>query len=530
MKRLFFVIAFVGIFTGIVAQTIEFTSDRKLRYAAGIIQNFYVDQVDNDTIVDEAIRAMLKTLDPHSAYSTPEETRELNEPLEGNFSGVGIQFNMATDTLYIIQTISGGPSERVGIRPGDRIIMVNDTLIAGVKMKNRDVMKRLRGPKGTTVDVKIMRRGNPGLIDFRITRDDIPIKSIDAAYMVDDNTGYVRISRFAENTAEEFVESMRQLSDEGMKDIIIDLEDNGGGYLNAAYELAMEFLNKGDLIVYTEAPRMDSYYYKAERDGRYKKGRVVVMVNQYSASASEITAGAIQDHDRGVVVGRRTFGKGLVQRPFPFPDGSMIRLTVSRYHTPSGRCIQKPYVKGETEEYQADIIRRYNAGELMSADSIHFPDSLRYNTLRNGRIVYGGGGIMPDRFVPIDTTYYSNYYRDLVAKGVPNIYCIAYVDNHRKEILSQYPTIEQYKSGFEVNDEMLKALVDKAADEGVAFNQEQYEVSKDYIRMIIKALIARDIYDDSSYFRIANEFNPVYKEAIAIINNAEEYEKILKGN
>lgn len=528
MKKLLLALTAIGFFVSLMAQSFQMTPDRKLRYAEGIIENYYVDTVNADKIVEEAIVAMLKTLDPHSTYSTPEETKELTEPLQGNFSGIGIQFNMLEDTLYVIQTTAGGPSERVGLRAGDRIISANDTIIAGVKMKNNDVIKRLRGPKGSTVDVKVKRRGETDLIDFRITRDEIPIYSVDATYMADDNTGYIRISRFAQDTHEEVAKAMGKLKKQGMKDLIIDVEDNGGGYMNSAVELSNMFLNQDDLIVYTDGPRMDPYYFYAE-GGKSFDGKVVVMVNQYSASASEILAGALQDNDRGVVVGRRTFGKGLVQRPFPFPDGSMIRLTVSRYHTPSGRCIQKPYEEGEKEDYYNDIKRRYESGEFMSADSVHFADSLKYTTLKNRRIVYGGGGIMPDRFVAIDTTAYSNYYRDLVAKGVLNQFCIDYVDNHRNEMLEMYPDESTFVDRFIVEDSMMQALVARGEKDGVKFNDEQYAKSREYMRVILKALLARDLFETSSYFRVVNEINPIYREAMNIINTPAQYNTLL-GN
>lgn len=528
MKALTFIILSIIISaSAAVSQNFVLTPERKLQYAEGIISKFYVDSVDRDTIVDEAIRAMLKTLDPHSAYSTPEETRELNEPLNGNFSGVGIQFNMGTDTLYVIQTVAGGPSEKVGLLPGDRIIMVNDTVIAGVKMKNTDVMKRLRGPKGSVVNVKIKRHGVPELIEFNITRDDIPIYSVDAAYMADPTTGYIRISRFAEQTPQEFTEAMTKLRKQGMKQLIIDLQDNGGGYLNAAQELAGHFLKKGDLIVYTDSPRAPGYTFVADKDGDFRDGRVVVLVNQFSASASEILAGAIQDHDRGVIVGRRTFGKGLVQRPFPFPDGSMIRLTVSKYFTPSGRCIQKPYVKGDLDDYIDDMKHRFDAGEFMHSDSIHFPDSLQYKTLHAGRTVYGGGGIMPDRFIPLDTAWYTTYYRDLLAKGTLYQYVLGYVDQHRESLKKAYPDEDAFARNFEPDDEFMQGLIEKAEKDGTKYDESQFRQSESYLRTVLKALLARDLYEDGAYYKIANGLNPTYTEGLKLINDIKEYNKLL---
>ena len=504
----------------------ELTPERKIAVVTQIVENFYVDTVNTNKMVEEGIIAMLKTLDPHSTYTNAAETKELTEPLQGNFSGVGIQFNMLTDTLYVIQTVAGGPSEKVGILAGDRILMVNDTLIAGVKKNTNEVIKMLRGPKGTEVNVKVKRGKEPELIDFRIVRDDIPINSVAAAFMADDHTGYIRVSRFAESTGEEFVNAMNKLLKQGMKNLIIDLEDNGGGYLVSAFNMAGIFLPKDAPVVYTEGLRQPRSAYSNEHPGQFMDGRVVVMVNQYSASASEILAGALQDNDRGVIVGRRTFGKGLVQRPFPLPDGSMVRLTTAHYYTPSGRSIQKPYKAGETEEYSLDILHRIDSGELFSADSIHQNDSLRYSTLRLERPVYGGGGIVPDRFVPIDTTNYSTYYRNLTAKGVFNRYTQNYVDDHRKALKKKYKNDKAFMAGFQVTDAMLKEFTTLGEKEGVAFNAEDYDRSREAMRTIIKALIGRDVYEESTYYRIANELNPTYREALKLINS-QDYTTIL---
>ena len=390
MKKIFLLGLMMSCALIVMAQSMEMSPSQKLRYAEGIISAYYVDTVNSNKIVEEAIVAMLKTLDPHSSYTNAEETKELTEPLQGNFSGIGITFNMQSDTLYILQTVANGPCEKVGIVAGDRIISANDTIISGVKKKNNDVIKILRGPKGTVVNLKVKRKGKKDLLSFRVIREEIPIYSVDAAYMADATTGYVRISRFAEDTNEEFLKAVKELKAKGMKDIIIDLQDNGGGYLGSAYNLASNFLRGGDLVVYTEGLNSSPYYFRTDFNGDLLDGKVVILVNQYSASASEIVAGAIQDNDRGLIVGRRTFGKGLVQRPFPFPDGSMIRLTISRYHTPSGRCIQKPYTEGDEEDYRKDILKRFESGEFMSADSIHFADSLKCYTLKNRRVVYGG--------------------------------------------------------------------------------------------------------------------------------------------
>ncbi len=514
--------------TGQIIPKEDFDPARKLRYTDQIIQSFYVDSVPMGEMVDNAIVAMLKTLDPHSSYSDPEETRELTEPLQGNFSGIGIQFRMISDTLYVIQTIQGGPSERVGIVAGDRIISANDTLISGVKMPNSEVMKHLRGPKGSIVNVNVLRKGQSKPVEFRIVRDDIPLYSVDAYYMAAPGIGYIRVSKFAETTAEEFKEAMDELKQQGMRDLIIDLQDNGGGYLGTAVEMAEMLLGRGDLVVYTDGDKVQPAYYHAERNGVFREGRVAVLVNQYSASASEILSGAVQDNDRGVVVGRRTFGKGLVQRPFPFPDGSMIRLTVARYYTPSGRSIQKPYTMGDEDSYREDMLQRYKSGEFVSADSVHFNDSLRYQTLRLGRTVYGGGGIMPDRFVPVDTSFYSDYYRDLLAKGLLATYSVNYVDVNRKKILKEYPTEDSFVNDFKVTQSMLDGLVDAARKEGIEFNEEQFAVSRDYISTVLKGLIGTDLYSRSAYFRIVNPLNPVYREGLDIMRSPSRYDELLR--
>ncbi len=510
-------------------ETAKFTPDQKIRVVEQIIERFYADSLDADHMVEEGIKAMLKTLDPHSQYSDPEATKALTEPLEGNFSGIGIQFNMLTDTLYVIATVAGGPSEKVGILAGDRILMVNDTLIAGVKKPNADVIRMLRGPKGSTVDVKVKRAGEPQLIDFHITRDDIPINSVDAYYMAAPGVGYIRISRFAETTLREMVDALNDMrKHHGMRDLIIDLEDNGGGYLNAAIELANLFLPKGTPIVSTRGLRQPPMEFDNEVEGQLTDNRIVVMVNQYSASASEILAGALQDNDRGVVVGRRTFGKGLVQRPFPLPDGSMVRLTTAHYYTPAGRSIQKPYKRDDfNDDYSRDIIDRFNSGELMSADSIHFADSLKVNTLRLKRPVYGGGGIMPDRFVPLDTAFYSPWYRDMVARGILNRYAQSYIDANRRQLKKQYPSVERFIERFEVTDDMMADLTALGTEQKIEADEEGIATSGPYMREIVKALIARDLFDQSAYYRVSNRLDPVYVEALRIITDPEAYSAIL---
>lgn len=505
----------------------QYDANSKLRMAEMAISQFYVDTINEDKLVEDAIRGMLENLDPHSSYSTPEETKELNEPLQGNFSGIGITFNMNQDTLYVIQTVSGGPSEKVGILPGDRIIAVNDSSIAGQKMKNSEIMKKLRGPKGTDVEVTVLRGSET--IPFRITRDDIPIYSVDAAYMVDGSTGYLRLNKFGAETPEEVRKALADLKKKGMKNLILDLTDNGGGYLQAAVEMLGEFLDPGALAVYTEglnSPRSNNYARPHSKEPLFADGRLVVMLNQYSASASEITAGAIQDWDRGLVVGRRSFGKGLVQRPIPFPDGSMIRLTVAHYYTPTGRDIQKPYEKGDAKAYNKDIVDRFENGELMHADSLKYNDSLKVKTIKLQRDIYGGGGIYPDSFVGLDTTENTRYYRNLMAKGILNRYVISYVDDHRKEILKKYKTDDDFAKGFEVTPEMLSKLKELGDKEDVEFNEEEFQRSTPLFKMIVKALIGRDIYGNQTYFKIFNSHDPIFKEAVRLIGS-DDYPLLL---
>lgn len=500
----------------------------KLFYAINAIDQAYVDEVNADTLTTEAIVAMLKTLDPHSSYTDAEETKELTQPLDGKFSGIGIQFSIVKDTVYVVQTTVGGPSERAGLRPGDRIIYVNDTLFTHPKMANSEVLKTLRGKKGTKVDLKV-KRGEQ-MIDFTLVRDDIPIYSVDAVYMADPTTGYIRVSRFAESTPEEVAEAVAKLKKQGMKNLIIDLEDNGGGYLGAAHGMASQFLKPGDLVVSTKGRAVpDRHFTVTDKNNNDDIERIVVMVNQYSASASEIFSGAMQDYDRALIVGRRTFGKGLVQTPIPFPDGSMIRLTTARYYIPSGRLIQKEYEKGHSEEYQLDMLTRYESGELFSADSIKLDTTHPYKTLRNGRTVYGGGGIMPDVFVPLDTTQFSTYYRDLMAKGVFNTFVLKYLEDNRAQLLRDYPTEDDFAEKFVVNQDVLDGLIKAGEAEEVPFKQEGFDTSRALIESIVKGLIERDLYENGVYARATNHLNPVFREALRLVNNPDEYNRLL-GN
>ena len=518
MRRIALTIAIALCALTIMAQSdkADMAQVRKLVLTHSAIVNLYVDEGDEEKMVEASIKAMLKELDPHSTYLTAKEVEKMNEPLQGNFEGIGVQFNIADDTLFVIQTVSKGPSEKVGILPGDRIVTVNDTTIAGVKMERDEIVKRLRGPKGTVVCLGIVRRGYDELLSFNVTRDKIPVNTLDAAYMIAPKVGYIKISSFGATTHEEFSEALKKLKQEKMKHLILDLQGNGGGYLKAAVDMANDFLQGGQQIVYTEGNKSPYSAFNAEGKGQFQEGRLVVLIDEYSASASEIVTGAVQDWDRGIVVGRRSFGKGLVQRPISLPDGAMIRLTVARYHTPSGRCIQKPY--GEDIDYRKELQERFNKGEMMHADSIHFPDSLKFQTKILGRTVYGGGGIMPDHFVPLDTLSYTKYHRELTAKGVIVNTNLTIIDRYRNELKEKYPTFEEYNKKFKVDDELLARLHQYAERDSVKpKDKEEFEKSLPQISLQMKALLARDLWDMNEYFAIRYEDDDIVNKAIQLM-------------
>ena len=496
---------------------------RKLQIAELAIKSLYVDSVDEKKLVEDGIRGMLEKLDPHSSYSTPKEVKALNEPLAGNFEGIGVQFNMIEDTLLVIQPVTGGPSEKVGIVAGDRIVSVNDSAIAGVKMAKEEIMRRLRGPKGTKVVLGIVRRGIPDVITFKVTRDKIPVNTIDATYMIRPGVGYVRIGSFGAATHSEFIESIAKLKEQGMRDLILDLQGNGGGYLQAAVDIANELLPKNDLIVYTSGRRVPRMEYRAKGDGFLQDGKIVVLVDEYTASAAEIVTGAVQDQDRGTVVGRRTFGKGLVQRPIDLPDGSMIRLTIAHYYTPAGRCIQKPYEKGKADDYAMDVYNRLKHGELTNADSIHFADSLKCFTLRKRRTVYGGGGIMPDHFVPLDTLAYTNLHRQLSARSFIINTNLKYVDKHRKELKKRYTSFEDFKQNFVFPKDEIDAMIAEAEKSNLKpKDKEELEKTLPRLSLQLKALVARDLWDMSEYFAIMNEDSEIVRKGIEEILKVED--------
>ncbi len=490
------------------------------------ISRFYVDSINDKELIENTIVSVLKELDPHSAYIPKEEVQRVQEPLKGSFEGVGIQFQMLEDTLFVVQTVSGTPAQKVGILPGDRMIYIEDEPIAGVKMPTTSIMERLRGPKGTDVNVRMKRRGQDELLSFKMTRDKIPLYTVDASYMVGKDIGYIKINNFGSTTVQEYKDAVAKLQEQGMKDLVLDLQGNGGGYLMAAIELGDQFLNNGQMIVYTEGLHQSRQNAVATNRGNFQKGKLVVLVDEYSASASEIVAGAIQDWDRGVLVGRRTFGKGLVQRELEMRDGSLMRLTTARYYTPTGRSIQKPYKNGVN--YEEELLQRYKHGEMSNADSIQFPDSLKYQTLRLKRTVYGGGGIMPDVFVPLDTTKYTKYHRNLVARGVLNKVGIQYIEDNREQLHKDYPSFDDFKERYFVPEEFLTHLVSAGEAEEISYNEEEFNKSKELIKLQLKALVARDLWDTNEYYRIIDEENESLKKAIEILESKNQYNNILK--
>lgn len=494
----------------------------KFGRALDYVSSYYVDSVDRTGLVEHALVQMLKELDPHSVYISKDEVKEMNEPLEGNFEGIGIQFNLLEDTLYVISPVAGGPSEEVGIRAGDRIITIDGENVAGVGLSTTGVRDRLLGEKGTKVKVEVKRKGVEKLLSFTITRDKIPIYSLDASYLVEDEIGYIKLNRFAKTTNEEFEEAIKDLKKKGAQSLVLDLRGNGGGYLNQAIALADEFFEEDRLIVYTEGRQVEKTEEFSSSEGLCKDGHLVVLIDEGSASASEIVAGAIQDWDRGIVVGRRSFGKGLVQRQIPLPDGAMIRLTVARYHTPTGRVIQKPYDEG-TDAYAQDLINRFEQGEMMHRDSIQFPDSLRYKTLVQGREVYGGGGIMPDVFVPLDTTTYTAFSSRMLREGLVNRFVLNYIDGHRAELKKKYPAFDEFKEDFQVSQEMFQAFRDFGKENDVDIEDEQGQKSFEELGLLMKALIARDLWDMSQYYQVVHVRDKGLKQAIEILRNWDKY-------
>ncbi len=544
MKRFFLaVIAFCSLLA-VQAQSFTINPEmvRKVQAAEFFISHFYVDSLSEGKVVDSAIEGMLKQLDPHSTYIKAKDVERSVENLNGSFEGIGVQFNMIEDTLVVIQPVSGGPSERKGIIAGDRIVLVNDTAIAGVKMSRDEIMRRLRGPKGSKVRLGIIREGVKGINEFVIVRDKIPVHTLDAFYMVDNKTGYVKLSSFGQTTHDEFMTAVNSMKEKGMTRLVLDLQGNGGGYLQSAVEVSNEFLPEGEMIVYTDGRAIQRQEFRANGQGTLKDIEVVVLVDSYTASAAEIVSGAIQDNDRGTIVGRRTFSKGLVQRPFELPDKSVIRLTTAHYYSPSGRCIQKPYKMGGKKEYDDDINQRLKSGELTAnfnrfikgekvaaneRDSVYlredslfkslFPDSLKYKTNHKQRVVYGGGGIMPDVYVPLDTTQYTMLYRQMSAKSCILNTSLKYMDKHRKSLKKAYKTFDEFRSQFEVPQDMMEQLFAETKKAKIDYKEEDLPATLPQVKLTLKGLLARDLWEMSEYYQIVNPETDIYQAGLKVL-------------
>lgn len=493
-------------------RTNETQAGKKLESIIGLIETAYVDSVNSQEIVEKSIPGILENLDPHSTYIPAREMQGVEEEMQGNFSGIGVQFSIQSDTIMIVDVISGGPSSKLGILAGDRIVEVNDTVVAGTGIQNEQVLKLLRGKKGTRVKVTIQRKGFRNLLDFDITRGEIPIYSVDVSYMIDEVTGFIKVSRFAEQTYHEFTEAMKKLDKAGATKIIVDLRGNPGGYLAAVIRMVNDFLEKGEPILFTQGNSQPKKVYTANSRNAWADKSLYLLIDEFSASASEIFAGAIQDNDRGIVVGRRSFGKGLVQEQIPFADGSAIRLTVARYYTPSGRSIQKSYEEGN-EKYFEDLFSRMEHGEFSSSDSIHFADSLKYQT-KKGRTVYGGGGIMPDYFVPADTTGRSAWFEKLFQKQLVYQFGFQYADEHRETLLKQGSALEI--ANYLDQEKILEQFVRYAASQGVPADQGGLQQSGLIISTQLKAYIARNILGEEGFYPIIQQIDKTLLKAIEI--------------
>ena len=488
----------------------------------------YPDTISNGQITEFGIRYMLEQLDPHSTYISLEEIHDMNAPLKGSFSGVGIRFQILKDTIMVVQAIPGGPSEKVGLMAGDQIIRINEELVAGIGMKNKGVRDRLLGDKGTKVNVSIKRRNQKKLLDFEITRDKIPIYSVDASYMVNSNTGYIKLNNFSSTTISEIRKATFELKDQGMENLVLDLQNNGGGYLRTAVDLSDEFLSGIKKIVSTNGRKFPERNYTTGRKGLLEEGKLIVLVNESSASASEIVSGAVQDWDRGLIVGRRTFGKGLVQKPIELPDGSQVRITTSKYYTPSGRCIQKPYEEGSMA-YRKEKYSRYNSGESFNADSMKFNSNESFQTLLKERTVYGGGGIIPDHFVPLDTTGTSPYFNILIRKGIFNQFALSWVNKNRESLEKKYPNFEKFNSKFDTQ-KAVDELIKYAEAEGLDFSENQYNKAKHVIHTRLKANIAQDLYNYKKFYQVINSLNNALEKSLELLNDEKAFSKLAMNN
>jgi carboxyl-terminal processing protease len=557
MKRIN-IIAGILMFFSIAANAQPvYDQGQKFRDVLGLIKQYYTDTVNDKMLVDDAIVKVLEDLDPHSAYVKTDDVKRSEEPLQANFEGIGVSFQLLKDTIVVLEIISGGPSQKVGLLAGDRIVKVDDTTATFKGLDNNWVMKHLRGNKGTKVKVSVLRKTSQEPIDFVITRDKIPIYSIEASYMAAPGVGYIKLVRFAASSMQEYYQALEKLKGQGMQHLVLDLQDNTGGYLYTAIDLCNQFLEKDQLIVYTQglhSPKSDS---KANGSGSFKTGKLVVMINEGSASASEILSGCIQDNDRGLLVGRRTWGKGLVQKPFALPDGSQIKLTTAHYYVPSGRSIQRPYEKGK-KEYNDEYTRRYQTGELFGADTFKQPDSLKAKTIFAGRTVYGGGGVSADLFIPIDTTMGSRYYNTIVRRGILNQFCVEYLDKNRQQLLNAYPTSEAFIAQFRF-DEALKAKLMEQAEADTAFlndivsskddsikntpvtiiskNGKDWKTTKEYdlrrsaklLETQAKAILGRNMFDNSTFWQVYNNINNSYQKAVEVINNDRNFDVLFEA-
>ncbi|MEI7500330.1 MAG: S41 family peptidase [Bacteroidota bacterium] len=486
----------------------------KVKEVINYVKNNYVDTLTQKVIEEKAITGMLEKLDPHSVYISAEEFHEANDPLMGSFEGIGVQFRMENDTVAVINPVSGGPSEKLGIRAGDRIVKVDGKNIAGIKISTNDVMRKLKGPKGTEVKVAIFRRGVIGLIDYTITRDVIPTYSMDIAYMPKPGIGYIRLNNFSASTHDEVHNALESLLKDGMTKLIFDLRGNGGGYLKAAIDVADEFIGDGELIVYTEGTHHPREVANATADGLFEKGDLIIMVDEGTASAAEIVSGAVQDHDRGIIMGRRSFGKGLVQEQLDFKDGSALRLTVARYYTPTGRCIQKSYKDG-LDVYNSEYYHRFMTGELEHPDSIKFPDSLKYKTPK-GKIVYGGGGIMPDIYIPLEKDSALQYYNICINKGFVYQYAFDYTDRNRVRLL-RFKDVDQFDKGFSISDDIYSDFISYADKKGVKRQGKDLSKSDRYIKTMLKSYIGRNMLDNDGFYPILNTIDPGFLKAVEML-------------
>jgi len=500
---------------------------QKMITAMKIIDLAYVDKVELDDLVADAIVKTLRELDPHSAYLSKEDVAKANEPLEGSFEGIGVTFQLFQDTILVISPVPGGPSEKLGILAGDKIVTINGENATGDEIDNAWVMEHLRGKKGTSVDVSIFRHGRKDLLEYTIVRDKIPLNSIDASFMAAPEIGYIKLNRFSKTSIEEFTDAVSELKGKGMSKLILDLRGNSGGYLNIAVDLADELLSAGKLIVYTEGLHSEKQDFLSTTSDSFENGKLVIIIDEASASASEIVSGAVQDWDRGIVIGRRSFGKGLVQRPFNLPDGSVIRLTTARYYTPTGRCIQRPYENG-TEEYYKEFRKRFEHGEYVFSDSITFPDSLKYAT-PNGRTVYGGGGIMPDVFIPWDSTMFTDYYVEIRRKGVLNKFTLQYVDENRENLNQKYASVSVFNEKFVIDTELTGKFTELAESEGIEFSEKDWEASERLIQTQIKALIARNLWDISAFYEIMTEIDDEFLKAVDLLEDNAMFKKLKIG-